>query len=161
MRSYGGVLLGNLVFAAVCCFPGPLALVVGWVAWSEGEDWAWTVLVGGLLMSAVIPFVAVRSARSQFPRITRADQVREKDVPLAEDSFVLWAPRSPEGHPQARLVRADVLEASLVRYSPSGEGTFTTCSGQATPDEFTPLVRLRLRVHGEEEGEEGGRAAPC
>ncbi|MGW9038412.1 hypothetical protein ACWGQ4_26105, partial [Streptomyces sp. NPDC055721] len=60
--------------------------------------------------------------------------------------------------PRARLARADVLEASLVRYSPEGEATYTTYGGTYTPDEFTPLVRLTLRVHGSEETE-GAEAA--
>lgn len=82
------------------------------------------------------------------------DQVKERGkgagAPRADDAFVIWGPRSLTGHPRARLVRADVLEASLVRYAPEGEATFTTCYGDYTPDEFTPLVRLRLRVHGAE-----------
>ncbi|MGW2013304.1 hypothetical protein [Streptomyces sp. NPDC001927] len=154
-RSYGGVMVGHLLLAVVLCAPGPIGLVAGGVAWSHGEDWAWIALAAGLAVSAPIPFMARTTARRQFPRITRRDTAEDEDVvPYGEHTFVLWAPESPRGHPQARLERADVLEASLVRYSPEGEATFTTYSGTYTPDEFTPLVRLKLRVR-DEEGPDG------
>ncbi|MGW8365869.1 hypothetical protein ACWGK1_35650 [Streptomyces wedmorensis] len=146
MRSYTGVLIGHLLFATLCLFPGPLALVVAWIAWTEGDDRAWIPLAVGVVLSAAIPFTAHRSARQEFPRITRRDRVKDTTVAYADDTFVLWAPRSGPDVPEARLVRADVLEASLVRYEPDGEGTFTTYGGDYAPAEFTPLVRLRLRV---------------
>ncbi|WP_405859538.1 hypothetical protein OG361_33535 [Streptomyces sp. NBC_00090] len=151
MRSYASVMVGNLLLATVWCLPGPLGLVVGYLAWSHGDDWAWIPLVAGLACSVPIPFMARSSARRQFPRITRRDRKKQADIPYGDRSFVLWAPRSPQGHPRARLARADVLEASLVRYSPEGEATYTQYWGTYTPDEFTPLVRLKLRVHGAEE----------
>ncbi|MFD3942039.1 hypothetical protein [Streptomyces sp. NPDC058579] len=153
-RSYAGVMVGQLLLALVWCFPGPFGLVVGCIAWSHGEDWAWIALVAGLAFSVPIPFMARTTARRQFPRITRRDTAEDEDVvPYGEHTFVLWAPESPQGHAQARLERADVLEASLVRYSPEGEATFTTYPGTYTPNEFTPLVRLKLRVRGTEEFE--------
>ncbi|MEE1738794.1 hypothetical protein PUR49_20095 [Streptomyces sp. BE147] len=151
MRSYTSVLIGKLVFATVCCFPVPLALLVGYAAWDEGEDWAWIALLIGLVGSVLIPVMALKDARRQFPRITRRDRVKHESVSYGDDTFVMWAPRSEQGSTQARLARADVLEASLVRYSPDGEATFTTCFGDYTPDEFTPLIRLKLRVHHAEE----------
>ncbi|MFB7588821.1 hypothetical protein [Streptomyces sp. NPDC056169] len=151
MRSYAGVMVGHLLLATVWCCPGPFGLVLGYVAWSQGEDWAWIALVAGLACSVPIPFMAVSYARKQFPRITRRDRLKQAGVPYGDATFVLWAPRSPQGHPRARLARADVLEASLVRYAPEGEATYTTYGDTFTPDEFTPLVRLRLRVHGSEE----------
>ncbi|MER6778560.1 MULTISPECIES: hypothetical protein [unclassified Streptomyces] len=155
MRSHAGVMVGHLLLATVGCIPGPFGLVVGCAAWSQGEDWAWIALAAGLACSIPIPFMARTSARSQFPRITRGDRVKKQpDIPYGDESFVLWAPRSPRGSPGARLARADVLEASLVRYDPEGEATFTSYPGTYTPDEFTPLIRLRLRVRGA--GEAGG-----
>ncbi|MGW6396525.1 hypothetical protein ACWFR1_40040 [Streptomyces sp. NPDC055103] len=137
--------------------PGPLGLVVGCVAWSHGEDWAWIPLVAGVACCVAIPFMAVNSARRQFPRITRGHRQKHADIPYGDSTFVLWAPRSPLGHPRARLARADILEASLVRYSPEGEATYTSYPGTYTPNEFTPLVRLRLRVHStaETDGSDG------
>ncbi|MFD0152975.1 hypothetical protein ACFVID_26755 [Streptomyces sp. NPDC127132] len=158
MRSYAGVMLGNLLLATVWCIPGPVGLVLGAFAWSEGGDWAWIALAAGLACSVPIPFMAAGYARRQFPRITRRDRQKHTDIPYGDATFVLWAPRSPQAHPRARLARADVLEASLVRYSPEGEATYTTYGGTYTPDEFTPLVRLTLRVHGSEETE-GAEAA--
>ncbi|MEW1690585.1 hypothetical protein ACIQOF_08255 [Streptomyces sp. NPDC091265] len=153
MRSYAGVVFGQLVFATICCFPVPVAFLLAYLAWSEGEEWAWIPLTVGLAGSALIPVMALRLARARFPRITRRDRVKDEGVQYGERTFVAWAPRSPQGHAQAQLVRADVLEASLVRYSPEGEAAWTTYGGDFTPDEFTPLVRLRLRVHAAEETE--------
>ncbi|CAM5667246.1 hypothetical protein SAVIM338S_06932 [Streptomyces avidinii] len=147
MRSYTSVLVGQLALNAVFLVPGPVGLVVGFAAWRAGEEWAWIALLVGLVCSAAIPVSAVKSARSQFPRITRGDRVKGEGISYGNDTFVMWAPRSPKGHERARLVRADVLEASLARYSPEGEATFTSYPGDYTPNEFTPLVRLRLRVH--------------
>ncbi|MFI9741182.1 hypothetical protein [Streptomyces sp. NPDC052494] len=144
-------MLGNLLLATVWCIPGPVGLALGAFAWSEGEDWSWIALVAGLACTVPIPFLAAGYARRQFPRITRRDRQKHTDIPYGDATFVLWAPRSPQAHPRARLARADVLEASLVRYSPEGEATYTTYGDTYTPDEFTPLVRLRLRVHGAEE----------
>ncbi|MCX4679212.1 hypothetical protein OG413_28590 [Streptomyces sp. NBC_01433] len=151
MRSYAGVLVGKLLFATVCCFPVPLVLVVGCVAWDEGENWAWIALIVGLVGSVLIPVIALKDARRQFPRITRRDRVKHENVSYGDDTFVMWAPRSEHGSAQARMVRADVLEASLVRYNPDNEATFTTYSGDLTPNEFTPLIRLKLRVHDAKE----------
>lgn len=150
MRSYASVMVGALLLAIVWCFPGPLGLVLGSIAWSQGEDWAWIPLVAGLACSVPIPFMALNYARRQFPRITRGDREKHADIPYGDETFVLWAPRSPQGHPQARLARADVLEASLVRYNPDGEASYTSYPGAYTPNEFTPLIRLKLRVHGVE-----------
>ncbi|MFB6836879.1 hypothetical protein [Streptomyces sp. NPDC056361] len=150
MRSYTGVLIGHLLFAALCLFPGPLALVIAYIAWSEGDDWAWIPLAVGLAVSAAVPVTAHRAARQEFPRITRRDRLKDTSSGYADDSFVLWAPRSEAGPPQAELVRADVVEASLVRYEPDNEATFTTYGGDYAPAEFTPLVRLRLRVRRDE-----------
>ncbi|MEX0172758.1 hypothetical protein [Streptomyces sp. LMG1-1-1.1] len=150
MRSYTGVLIGHLLFATVCLFPGPLALAVAYVAWSEGDDWAWIALTVGLAVSAAVPVMAHRAARQEFPRITRRDRLKDTSTDYADDTFVLCAPRSETGPPEAELVRADVLEASLVRYEPDDEGTFTTYGGDYAPAEFTPLVRLRLRVRRDE-----------
>ncbi|MEV1009711.1 hypothetical protein [Streptomyces sp. NPDC049881] len=148
MRSWAGVLAGKLVFVTICCFPVPIAFAVAYTAWREGEDWAWIALVSGLAGAALIVGVAVKAARGDLPRITRGDLAGAAPLPHRDDTFVLWAPRSGAGPADAELVRADVLEAALVRYSPEGEATFTTCTGDHTPDEFTPLIRLRLRVHG-------------
>ncbi|WP_328463483.1 hypothetical protein [Streptomyces sp. NBC_00448] len=165
MRSYARVVAGNLVIATLCLLPGPIGLAVAYSAWDEGESWAWIAFVVGLVCTLCIPFAALKAARGDFPRITRRDRVKERTkergkrrekgagAPRADDAFVIWGPCSPTGHPRARLVRADVLEASLVRYAPEGEATFTTCYGDYTPDEFTPLVRLRLRVHGAEDAD--------
>ncbi|MGW4234225.1 hypothetical protein ACWEF9_34010 [Streptomyces sp. NPDC004980] len=149
MRSYAGVLVGQLVFATICCFVGPVFLGAGYFAWRDGAGWTWVVpMVGvGGLVTAAIPFSAVRSARRQYPRITRRDRAKEAVGPYGDDTFVMWAPRSEAGPADARLVRADVLEASLVRYSPDGEATFTTYVGDYRPAEFTPVIGLRLRVH--------------
>lgn len=153
MRSYASVLVGKFIFATFCCFPAPIALAVGYTAWREGADWAWIALVIGLVGLVLIPVLAFKIARSSFPRITRRDRVKHESVSYGDDTFVLWAPRSPKGHAQARLVRADVLEASLARYDPDGEGTYTQYVGNYTPDEFTPLIRLKLRVHDAEDAD--------
>ncbi|MEU9335477.1 hypothetical protein AB0D49_20235 [Streptomyces sp. NPDC048290] len=153
MRSYGGVLAGQLAFAAVCCFPAPVALVIGCVAWRDGQQWAWIPFVLGLAGLGFVPVMAYRATRDAYPRITLRDRVRDSDITYADDSFVLWAPRSEPGSARAQLTRADVLEASLVRYSPDGEATYTTYGGDPTPDEFTPLVWMRLRVHDFDGGE--------
>ncbi|MEV5683444.1 hypothetical protein AB0L68_09665 [Streptomyces sp. NPDC052164] len=153
MRSYASVLVGKLGFATLCCFPVPLALLVGYAAWDAGEGWAWIALAIGLVGSALIPVMALKDARQQFPRITRRDQVKHANVSYGDDTFVMWAPRSEHGPAQAWLARADVLEASLVRYNPDNEATYTTCFGDLTPDEFTPLIRLKLRVRDSEEAD--------
>ncbi|WP_406458329.1 hypothetical protein OG782_35875 [Streptomyces sp. NBC_00876] len=154
MRSYAGVLFGHLVFATICGFPVPIAFVVAYTAWREGQDWTWIPLLVALAGSVLIVVITLAFSRSQFPRITRRDRVKDDSVSYGEETLVMWAPQSPKGHPQARLVRADVLEASVVRYEPDGEATFTTYGGDYTPTEFTPLLRLRLRVH--DTGEPGG-----
>ncbi|WP_206309367.1 hypothetical protein [Streptomyces sp. A0642] len=158
MRSYTSVLVGKLIFAAVCLFPGPLGLLLGFSLWREGEDWAWIPFVAGLVCSAFVPVMALKLARSEFPRITRRDRAKDESFSYEDDTFVMWAPRSPKGHARERLVRADVLEASLARYDPDREGTFTSYPGNYTPEEFTPLVRLKLRVYSDEEAE-GGEGA--
>ncbi|MFF0138797.1 hypothetical protein ACFYRN_20430 [Streptomyces sp. NPDC005227] len=157
VRSYARVVIGKLAFVTACCFPVPLALFVGFSAWSDGQAWAWIPLLAGVLGLVLIGVIVRALVRGQYPRITRADRTQGADVPAADDAFVMWAPRSPRGHPRARLVRADVLEASLALYSPEG-GTFTTYGDDRVPDEFTPLVRMRLRVHDSDE-EGSGTAA--
>ncbi|MEV0785089.1 hypothetical protein AB0I52_19365 [Streptomyces sp. NPDC050423] len=156
MRSYGRVVTGNLGCAVIVCFPVPLALLVGYGAWRAGDDWAWIAFAVGGAGSAVIPPMTLRFTRGAFPRITRRDRLKDRSVSYGDDTFVLWAPRSEQGTAQARLVRADVLEASLVHYEPEGGGTFTTYGGDLAPDEFTPLIRMRLRVHDGEETEASG-----
>ncbi|MER5982018.1 hypothetical protein [Streptomyces sp. NPDC001787] len=151
MRSYAGAMTGSLLFATVCCFPVPLAYVVACVAWTEGEDWAWIPLLAALVGSGLVLILASSLTRRGFPRITRADRVEDGGFSYGEETFVMWAPQSPKGHPQARLVRADVLEASLARYDPEGGTGVTSYPGDYTPAEFTPLVALRLRVYGAEE----------
>ncbi|WP_052849875.1 hypothetical protein [Streptomyces avicenniae] len=158
MRTYAGVLVGKLVFFTICCFPVPLAFPVAYTAWQEGEDWAWIALAAGLVGSALVVALAVRATRSSLPLLTRRDRPKDTGIAYGDNTFVLWAPQSPKGPQGARLVRADVLEASLARYAPEGEATFTTYHGNLTPDEFTPLVRLRLRVQPDEEGDAGGPA---
>lgn len=81
----------------------------------------------------------------------RGNRVKGVNHRYPDGTFVMWAARSEHRSAQAQLVRADVLEASLARYNPDGESTFTTHYGNYTPDEFTPLIRLRLRVHDAEE----------
>ncbi len=95
MRSCTGVLIGHLLFATLCLFPGP----------RQGHDRR----LRGRHLRAV--GAALRPGRAGGPVGT-----------------------------------ADVLEASLVRYEPDSEGTFTTYGGDYAPAEFTPLIRLRLRV---------------
>ncbi|WP_416955295.1 hypothetical protein [Streptomyces sp. Agncl-13] len=149
MRSHTSVFVGNLVFVAVCLSAAPFFLLVGFSAWSDHPGWDWPAMMIalGLGGTVMIPVVAVTATRQAFPRITRRDRVKGGNLPCPDDTFVMWAPRSEQGPAQAQLVRADVLEASLVRYNPDGESTFTTHYGNYTPDEFTPLIRLRLRVH--------------
>ncbi|MET7486145.1 hypothetical protein [Streptomyces sp. NPDC005538] len=159
MRSRAGVFVGNLVFTAVCLSVAPFFLLVGWSAWADDPGWGWPALaiccgLGGTIM---IPVLASTSTRQEYPRITRRDRVKGERTSYGNDSFVMWAPRSPKGSEQAELVRADVLEASLVRYRPEGEATFTTHSGNYTPDEFTPLIKLRLRVYGAEVSDAAAR----
>ncbi|MCX4985669.1 hypothetical protein [Streptomyces sp. NBC_00572] len=158
MRSYTGVLIGNLILASFAGLAGPVFLVVGYVAWVEGAEWFW--VAGALGIGAVgtimIPFSAVRSAGQEFPRITRRSRTRDAGLAYGDDTSVVWAPRSPQGAPGARLVRADVLEASFVRYSPEGGATFTTYGGNHDPAEFKATVELRLWVH---DGEDSGRGS--
>ncbi|MFI8433195.1 hypothetical protein ACIGJO_05525 [Streptomyces sp. NPDC079020] len=158
MRSYAGAVVGNFLFATVCCFPVPLAYVVACLAWSEGEDWAWIPLLIAVAGSGMVLILASRLTRRGFPRVTRADRLKHGGVTYGEETFVMWAPQSPKGHPQARLVRADVLEASLARYDPEGGTGVTSYPGNYTPGEFTPLVALRLRVYEAEEAGAGGPA---
>ncbi|MFJ5307250.1 hypothetical protein [Streptomyces sp. NPDC088350] len=152
MRSRTGVFVGNLLFSAVCLSAAPFFLLVGCTAWSDDPGWGWpALLIGfGLAGTITIPVVAFTSTRQEFPRITRRDRVKGERMPYGDDAFVMWSPWNQQGSTQAQLVRADVLEASLVRYSPDGEATFTTHYGDYTPDEFTPLIRLRLRVRDAE-----------
>ncbi|WP_328675616.1 hypothetical protein [Streptomyces sp. NBC_00343] len=158
MRSQTGVFVGNLLFIAVCCSAAPFFLLVGYSAWSDypGRDWPAIMFAAGLAGTIMIPVLAITATRQEFPRITRMHRVKGVSHRCPDDTFVMWAPRSEQGSAQAQLVRADVLEASLVRYNPDGESTFTTHYGNYTPDEFTPLIRLRLRVHDAEETEEAG-----
>ncbi|MDV9171423.1 hypothetical protein R6V09_14990 [Streptomyces sp. W16] len=153
MRSRIGVFVGNLLFAAVCCGAGPFFLAVGYSAWDEDPGWGWPAALAafGAAVSVMIPVSAIIATRQEFPRITRRDRLKGGGFPYRDDTFVLWAPSSQQGSAQARLMRADVLEAALVRYNPDGESTFTTHVGNYTPDEFTPLIGLRLRVHDSEE----------
>jgi hypothetical protein len=150
MRSYGRAVAGSLGCAVICCFPVPLALLVGWSALRAGEDWAWIALALGGAGALAIPVLVLRFVRNSFPRITRRDRLKDSSVSYGDDTFVLWAPRPTPGPAQARVVRANVLDASLVHYSPDGEGTFTTYGGDLTPDEFTPKIRMRLRVYDDE-----------
>ena len=156
MRSHTSVFVGNLLFTAVCCSAAPFFLLLGYSAWSDypGWDWPAMLLAFGLVGTVMIPVLAFTTTRQEFPRITRRNRVKGvEDVNhrYSDDTFVMWAPRSEHRSAQAQLVRADVLEASRARYHPDGESTFTTHYGNYTPDEFTPLVRLRLRVHDAEE----------
>ncbi|MFI1031772.1 hypothetical protein [Streptomyces sp. NPDC020951] len=153
MRSHIGVFVGNLVFTGLCLSTGPIFLVLGGAAWHDGASWGWAVSACGAAVTVMIPVLALRSTRAEFPRITGGDRVRAESGSYGDDTFVMWAPRAEQGPVGARLVRADVLEASSVRYDPDGEATFTTYVGDYAPAEFTPLVRLRLRVHAAEEAE--------
>ncbi|MFE7978110.1 hypothetical protein [Streptomyces shenzhenensis] len=153
MRSHIGVFVENLVFTALCLSTGPVFLVLGGAAWHDGASWGWAVSAVGAAVTVMIPVLALRSTRAEFPRITGGDRVRAGSGSYGDDTFVMGAPRSEPGPVGARLVRADVLEASSVRYDPDGEATFTTYVGDYAPAEFTPLVRLRLRVHAAEEAE--------
>jgi hypothetical protein len=152
MRSHTSVFVGNLLFSAVCCSVGPIFLSIGYSAWSDYPGWDWPAIVFafGLVCTVMIPVLAITTTRREFPRITRRNRVKGERTSYGDDTFVMWAPRSEQGPAQARLVRADVLEASLVRYSPDGEATFTTHYGNHTPGEFTPLIRARLRAHDTE-----------
>ncbi|MBK6011035.1 hypothetical protein [Streptomyces sp. MBT53] len=157
MRSRAGVFIGNLLFAALCCCTGPIFLAIGYAAWDDDPGWGWpaAVAAAGAAITLTIPVSAISSTRKEFPGITRRDRLKGGGLPYRDDTFVLLAPRSQQGSPQARLLRADVLEASLVRYNPDGESTFTTHVGNYTPDEFTPLIGLRLRVRDTEETDDG------
>lgn len=159
MRSHTGVFVGNLLFSALCLSAAPFFLLVGCTAWSDDPGWGWPALViaFGLVGTIMIPVVACTSTRQEFPRITRRDRVKGERIPYGDDTFVMWTPWSQQGPAQAQLVRADVLEASLARYNPNGEATFTTHFGDYTPDEFTPLIRMRLRVHDAEETDVAAR----
>ncbi|APE25942.1 MULTISPECIES: hypothetical protein [Streptomyces] len=77
MRGYAGVLIGNLVLAALAGLAGPVFLVGAYVAWTEGAEWFLVAAAGGIgaVGTALIPVAAVRSARQSFPRITRRDHV--------------------------------------------------------------------------------------
>ncbi|WP_406065672.1 hypothetical protein OG462_39930 [Streptomyces sp. NBC_01077] len=153
MRSYTGVLIGNLLLATLAGLAGPVFLVVGYIVWTEGAEWFWVVASFGVgaVGTVMIPVSAVRAARQDFPRITRRGRVRDLGPAYGDDTSVVWAPRSPQGSVGARLVRADVLEASFVRYSPEGGATFTTYGGNHDPAEFRTTVRLTLRVHDGED----------
>ncbi|MBD0739372.1 hypothetical protein [Streptomyces sp. CBMA29] len=152
MRSYAGAFVGNLVFTAICCVAGPFFLLIGLQTWHDGTDRgiALTCVGIGLAGTVTIPVAAFKLTRQGFPRITRRDRVKGASVRYDDDTLVMLTPESPQGPARAWLARADVLEASLAHYSPDGEATFTTHWGDYTPDEFTPLIRLRLRVHGVE-----------
>ncbi|NEA97708.1 hypothetical protein [Streptomyces sp. SID13726] len=159
MRGRTGVFLGNLVFSAVCWSAAPFFLGMGYATRHDGTGLGWVAIGLGAVGTVMIPFTALTSTRQEFPRITRRDRVKGENAShdsgaayasYGADTFVMWAPRSQPGPAGARLVRADVLEASLVRYSPEGESTFTTYGGDYAPAEFTPVVGLRLRVHAEE-----------
>ncbi|WP_329286491.1 hypothetical protein [Streptomyces sp. NBC_00691] len=154
MRGYTGVLIGNLILAAFAGLAGPVFLVVAYAAWTGGTPWFWVAgaSVVGAAGTAMIPFSAVRSARQEFPRITRRSRVRGAGTAYGDDTSVVWAPRSPQGAAGARLVRADVIEATFVRYSPEGEATFTTYGGDHDPAEFKATIGLRLRVHDGADG---------
>ncbi|SEC53609.1 hypothetical protein SAMN05216489_00981 [Streptomyces sp. 3213] len=158
MRSRAGVFIGNLLFAALCCCTGPIFLAIGYSAWNEDPGWGWpaAVAAAGAAITLTIPVSAISSTRKEFPGITRRDRLKGGGFPYRDDTFVLLAPRSQQGSPQARLMRADVVEASLVRYNPDGESTFTTHVGNYTPKEFTPLIELRLRVYDSEGTDERG-----
>ncbi|MEU6354637.1 hypothetical protein ABZ896_35875 [Streptomyces sp. NPDC047072] len=157
MRGRTGVFVGQFVFTAVCCSAGPFFLAVGWAAWHEGERWGLAVGAGGAVVTVLIPVMAAVATRRLHPRVTRGDHVRNgRTDRYADDTFVMWAPKSAPGPAGAHLVRADVLEASLVRYSPDGEATFTTHYGDYAPDEFTPVVGMRLRLHTDTEREVTG-----
>ncbi|WP_329560604.1 hypothetical protein OG711_25275 [Streptomyces uncialis] len=151
MRSYTRVFVGNCLFTTVCLLPVPLALLVGCIAWSEGDDWAWIAFTLGFVGVLGIVLMARRTTYKELPLVTRKNRLKVTKVSYGDNTFVMWAPHSANGTPAAELVRADVLEASLVRYSPEGEATFTSYWREYTPDEFTPLIRLRLRVHGAED----------
>ena len=152
MRSRTSVFVGNLLFIAVCCSAAPFFLLLGYSAWSDYPGWDWPAIVFalGLVGMVMIPVLAFTTTRQEFPRITRRNRVKGVNHRYPDGTFVMWAPRPEQSSAQAQLVRADVLEASLARYSPDGESTFTTHYGNYAPDEFTPLVRLRLRVHDAE-----------
>lgn len=153
MRSRTGVFVGQFLFAALCLSTGPVFLVLGYAAWHDGERWGLAVSAAGAVLTGMIPVSAVGTTRRLFPRITRGGGVKGGRGSYGDDTFVMWAPRSAPGRADARLVRADVLEASLVRYSPEGEATFTTYHGNYAPAEFTPLIRMRLRVHTADEAD--------
>ncbi|MER8072521.1 hypothetical protein ABTZ59_29980 [Streptomyces sp. NPDC094034] len=65
---------------------------------------------------------------------------------FADDSFAMWTAhqRAPRQH---QLVRADVLEATLVAYAPDWDAL--TSGGRAHPTAVQPLVRMRLRVRAD------------
>ncbi|MEU1180948.1 hypothetical protein ABZ464_25540 [Streptomyces sp. NPDC005820] len=165
MPSQVGVFVGNLLFAALCGSAGPVFLFVAYAAWRDGADPLWVVASFGIGLAGtvMIPGTAVTATRQEYPRITRRHRVKGGSGAYGDDTFVMWAPRSAPGPVDARLVRADVREARLVRYSPDGEATFTTYGGDYAPAEFTPVVGMRLWVRtgdetGDEADEAGGRA---
>ncbi|MFJ3670530.1 hypothetical protein ACIPSE_29145 [Streptomyces sp. NPDC090106] len=154
MRSHASVFIGQFLFATVCLGVGPVFLLLGAAAWQGGEDWGPAVTVAGAAVTAMIPVVAVRATRQIHCRITRRDRLKDTGYgPYADDTFVMRAPSSAPGPASARLARADVLAASLVRYNPDGEATFTTHYGDYAPDEFTPVIRMTLRVRMTDSGE--------
>ncbi|MFF0011720.1 hypothetical protein [Streptomyces sp. NPDC005374] len=153
MRSRSGVFVGNLVFAAVCMSAAPIFLVMGYSTRHDDTGPGWVAAGLGAVGTVMIPVTAAIFTRKEFPRITRRDRAKDSAVSYGDHTFVMSAPRSPQGTADARLVRADVLEASFVRYSPDGEATFTTYHGNYAPTEFMPVIRLRLRVHVASESE--------
>ncbi|MFE7568592.1 hypothetical protein ACFU76_16780 [Streptomyces sp. NPDC057539] len=66
---------------------------------------------------------------------------------FADDSFAMWTPAHQGPSRQGQLVRADVLEATLVSYAPDWDAL--TSGGRAHPAAVQPLVRLRLRVRAD------------
>ncbi|MDV9187410.1 hypothetical protein R6L23_04110 [Streptomyces sp. SR27] len=160
MRGYGGVLVGNLLLTLVSGLAGPAFLVVAYIAWAEGADPVWVLSAAavGLVGTVMIPVSAVKAARKRFPRIASGDRASERGEAYGPESFVVWSPRSGPGPLDARLVRADVLEASFVRYDPDTEARYTTYVGDHDPSEVKPTIGLRLRVHdnGGHDGAEFG-----
>ncbi|MFJ6569950.1 hypothetical protein ACIQNU_21265 [Streptomyces sp. NPDC091292] len=156
MRSYAGVLIGNLIFVTLCSIVGPVFIFVGYMAWRDGAEWSFagTLLATGLVFTLPIPFVALRAARSDFPGITRRDLLTDGAETYTPDTFVVLAPKSPAATAGARVARADIVKAALFHYEPDNEATFTTHYGEYAPNEFTAVLRMTLRVR-ETDGVEG------